>query len=67
MNWKANKDGATVTFKKDYLTVLWSLDERKYEVRRTEGDTERVVEQGRAAHLPIESFLQYVEMTWGNW
>ena len=66
MAWKTEKDGLTVTYTKDNLTVVWDLGKRKYEVRRSEGDTERVVEQGHAPHLPVETFLQYVEMTWGN-
>ena len=65
MNWKTEKDGLTVTYRKDNLTVVWDLGERKYEVRRSEGDTERVVEQGHAVHLS-EAFLQYVEGMWGN-
>ena len=68
MNWKTEKDGLTVTYTKDNLTVVWDLDKRKYEVWVTDEDTEHtnLVEQGKTQYLPVETFLQYVEGTWGN-
>lgn len=68
MAWKTEKDGLTVTYTKDNLTVVWDLGKRKYEVWRKDERTEHVdiVEQRHAPHLPVETFLHYVEMTWGN-
>lgn len=66
MDWKATKDGLTVTYRKDNLTVVWDCGERKYEVRRTDGDTEQVMEKGSSQHLDSETFLHYVEVAWGN-
>lgn len=63
--WKSTKEGPLVTFKKndkDNLTVVWDAVEKKYEVRRND----EVVEKGHAQDLPVESFLQYVDMTWGD-
>ncbi len=66
MDWKSTKDGLAVKFTKDNLTVMWDLGERRYEVRRKDGDTETVVEKGSSRHMDIETFLHYVDMTWGD-
>lgn len=64
--WTAEKDGLVVVYRKGNLKVVWDLGERKYEIRRAEGDTERVVEQGVSQHLDVETFLYYVEEVWSN-
>lgn len=66
MDWKTEKDGLTVTFRKGDLTVLWDLGEHRYEVRRKDGDSETAVEKGSTRHMDIETFLFYVETAWGN-
>ncbi|MDE6493099.1 MAG: hypothetical protein K2O66_03745 [Bacteroidales bacterium] len=66
MDWKKEKDGLTVVASKDNLTVVWDCIERKYEVRRSEGDTEKVVEKGTFQRMDSRVFLHYVEVAWGN-
>lgn len=66
MDWKTEKEDSVVKYRKDNLSVIWDFENGKYEVRRTDGDMERVLEKGRTQDMNTEAFLYYVEMTWGN-
>lgn len=71
MKWKAEKDGLTVVFTKGNIRVVWHpyMWDRKgnrYEVVRTDGETEQVVEKGFVGNPDIGKLLPYVYRNWSN-
>ena len=71
MKWKVEKDGLTLIYSKGNLKVvryqyLWDRRGNRYDVVRSEGDTERVVEKGFTARLDIKKLLPYVERNWAE-
>ncbi|MCM1169717.1 MAG: hypothetical protein NC324_07260 [Bacteroides sp.] len=58
-DWQRKKEGLLLIFTKRPFTVEWNLLEKKYRVKRDGAQ----VEWGRTPHLPVNTFLRYVELT----